>query len=111
MRVANIKINPEKLPKPLLPPSMPCKIDIPSSYGRYGDSDMAERIGGGPMVETWERKDRGNGKMWTYQEEAELLEMHKKGKPIAEIAQALGRTEWSIKGRLVKIRSGGRIVE
>ena len=112
MANAKIRINPARLPKPLLPPSMPRRIDIHREFnGVVYTEDEIEKRTAGLRLTRYERKNRGFGKTWTYQEEARLIKLWASGATIEEITEKMGRSYWSVKGRINKIRSSGRIVE
>ena len=105
-----MKVDPTRLPKPPLPPTLPHRERVPCRYNEHSEEEMEERTIGLKLTRT-NRKKQGFGKIWTYEEETELLEQQAKGVPIEKIAESMGRTTWSVKARLGKIKNSGRIVE
>lgn len=51
-----------------------------------------------------------NGPRWTPAEDAQAVADYQTGRPIADIATRLGRSEFAVGGRLVKLRDQGKIV-
>lgn len=111
MASAKLKINPARLPETLLPPTLPMRVDPPRAIIDKDSADERDERTNGFRLTSYDRKKQGFGKMWTYQEESELLAMKKSGDTEEEMAEKLGRSIWSVRARLSRIQSSGRIVE
>jgi len=111
MANARVKINPARLPEPLLPPTLPMRVDPPRAILDNDSADERDARTNGFRLTSYDRKKQGFGRAWTYQEEEELLALRKSGDTVEEIAEKLDRTMWSVKARLSRIQSSGRIVE
>ena len=96
---AMLKIDPSRLPKPLLPPTKPYRTPLT------------------PVVATWDaiavrdeeraKKYRESAKKhtpnaWPDEDHDILVSMHRQGKRISEIAQRLGRSEKACRERLYR---------
>ena len=108
-----VRIDPKRLPAPILPPTRtvmtPEKPDHPYEYDitkERLESQSAER----KKERNQRRKDgmdkgrRNRKAIWTAKEEAQVWELHEKGYTLDEISGVMGRPPSGVENRLRKIR-------
>lgn len=98
-----IKIIPEKLPKPLLEPTRPVRIDFPGSHS-VNPTNVLETFG-----ETHEKdqKPRRSQIHWDDAKDAVVVEMIHNGETHRAIADQLGVSASAVHKRVQRLRRKG----
>lgn len=98
---ASIKCNPQKLPKPLLPPTK--AVDIGTDKMSYIPNVRAQY-----PTEPKEPKEPDK-KGWTEKAERLLVKLKQGGMKDKDIAKNLGKTLYSVKWKIKELRKAGAL--
>lgn len=104
---AKIKVNPETLPEPLLPPTHSVRIDDPP-YGYTAEEwrETLQRRAAMPI----HRQPEKYPNMWTAEQDNALIALWNEGADFEAMADETGRTPKACQGRIAKLRGWGKIL-
>lgn len=110
MGEAIIKVNPMRLPKPLLPPTRSVRIpEKPGNLYEY-DYKLDEKRRKAALGPDAPPRRRGKGPLWTWEQEDKMIRLMDEGVSLEEAAKAIGRTVEATKLRIRKVKKDGRML-